>query len=128
MPVMLMMMALLACGDKDADTASLEPTFTNVQATAFPSCGIASTCHTASGAAGLSLDEDVAYDELVGVESTKLDGEILVIAGDADNSYLVKKLEEAAGIEGDPMPPDAPLEDSAIALVREWIDAGAPND
>jgi len=125
--MILTLIALLACGDKDADTA-LEPTFANVQATAFPSCGISSTCHTASGAAGLSLDEDVAYDELVGIESSALAGEILVIPGDADGSYLVKKLEEAADIVGDPMPPDAALDASAIALVREWIDAGAPND
>jgi len=124
---MLMMLALIACGDKDADTAG-EPTFTNVQATALVSCGISSTCHTAAGAAGLSLDEDVAYSELVDVESSTASGEILVIPGDADGSYLVRKLEEAADIVGDPMPPDAPLDASAIALVREWIDAGAPND
>ncbi len=122
------LLSLLACGKDAGDTADLEPTFTNVQETALVSCGISSTCHTGAGAAGLSLDEDVAYDELVGVESSGAPGSVLVVAGDADGSYLVQKLEGAAGISGDVMPPDAPLPSDQIALVREWIDAGAADD
>ena len=62
------------------------------------------------------------------MESTAAAGEILVIAGDADGSYLIKKLEGADGISGDPMPPSGSLDQSDIDQIRDWIDRGAPND
>ena len=59
------------------------------------------------------------------VESTALPGAFLVIAGDADASYLVQKLEAADGIVGTEMPPGGTLEADRLQLVRDWIDAGA---
>lgn len=112
------MLLLLGCG---------APTLAEVQAEVFtPSCTF-SSCHGASAAAaGLDLTEDAAFAELVNVASADAPGETLVIPGDADESYLVKKLRGEAGIAGDPMPPGGtPLDADRLALVVDWIDAGA---
>lgn len=90
------------------------------------SCGF-SSCH-GSGTGDLTLDGNGSYDALVDVESAAAPGEILVIPGDADNSYLVKKLEAADGIVGTEMPPGGILDEERLTLVRDWIDAGALED
>ena len=61
---------------------------------------------------------------LVGKAASGAPDRVLVVAGDADRSYLFHKLEREGGIVGDPMPP-APLEDDRLELVRDWIDGGA---
>lgn len=123
----LMMMALLACADKAGDTAELDDSFAAVRdEVLLPSCAF-SSCHGA-GAGGLTLDEAGSYEALVEVESLGAPGEVLVIPGDADGSYLIKKMTAASGIVGDPMPPDALVDDLRLEQVRSWIDRGAPND
>ena len=99
------------------------PTFAEVRDDIFvPSCGFG-TCH-GSAAGGLQLDGDSVAADLIGAPSRGAAGEILVVVGDPDNSYLIKKLEDA-GIEGDPMPPGAPLAADRIEVVRAWIAGGA---
>jgi hypothetical protein len=52
-----------------------------------------------------------------------------VTAGNADASYLVRKLEGGPNITGGRMPlGGAPLDPALIANVRAWITAGAPNN
>jgi hypothetical protein len=46
----------------------------------------------------------------------------VVVAGDPDESYLVKKLE---GTEQPQMPPPGPLPTSQIETIRQWIEEGA---
>jgi hypothetical protein len=65
------------------------------------------------------------YGSLVNAESADAEGEILVVPGDANSSYLILKLEDAEGIVGDAMPPAQPLPKEKIERVRSWIDAGA---
>jgi hypothetical protein len=94
-------------------------------------------CHT-NGGIGITVGKlDLsnprrAYDALVGhiaeghdcrsSEATR------VIAGDAENSLLVQKLEHRQSC-GVPMPDKyAPLASEEIATIRAWIDAGAPLD
>ena len=117
----------VACaGSKDTDTGASEPpSFAVVRDDVLLlSCGF-SSCH-GGGAGGLTLDEAGAYDALVDVESTAAAGEIHVIPGDPDNSYLIKKLEAAPDIVDDPMPPPLGGQDPAdIELIRAWIAAGA---
>ena len=109
---------------------TLGPTLTQIQAVIFgPTCATAG-CH--SGAvpdANLDLsDEATSRANLVGVSTTQLGGAgIRVISGDPDNSYLIQKLENAAGIEGQQMPlGGAPLPQADIDVIRQWITDGVP--
>jgi hypothetical protein len=110
---------------------STAPTFTDVKTQILtPIC---SGCHSADGqapAGGLNMTSTVAWGNLVNAPSSGKSGAIRVIPGDPDNSYLVQKLEGAAGIVGLRMPRNGPpyLTDAQIALVRQWIAAGALNN
>jgi hypothetical protein len=110
---------LLSCG------AENPATFTEVYENILePSCGF-SSCH-GGGAGGFFLgDMHTTYGSLVNAESADAEGEILVVPGDANSSYLILKLEDAEGIVGDAMPPAQPLPKEKIERVRSWIDAGA---
>ncbi len=118
--VSLLLLALSACDGGSADA----PVLADVQDQAFKGCAL-SSCHGA-GTGGLTLDGTAAdHDRLVGAASTGDPSKTLVVAGDADASYLVAKLEGAAGIVGDTMPPGSTLSDENLQLVRDWIDGGA---
>jgi hypothetical protein len=107
------------------------PTLMQIQTQIFdPIC---TTCHTDVGrspSAGLNLKVGSAFAQLVGVASSNNPGAIRVIPGDANGSYLVQKLEGAAGIVGLRMPRNGPpfLTDAQIKVIRDWITAGAPNN
>ncbi|MDH5455223.1 MAG: Ig-like domain-containing protein, partial [Gammaproteobacteria bacterium] len=107
----------------------INPTLDDIQAAIFtPSCATAG-CHDATTqAAGLSLaDADTSHLELVGQFSNQ-NGQsnvLLVAPNDPDNSYLVRKIEGTAGITGGRMPPAAPLPQSEISVIRQWITDGA---
>lgn len=145
----LLFLGLLACNNSPTDTTDdtddteadtdvdtdetdvvddTDPTFTRVRDEVFNlSCSL-STCHGAGeGSGGLRLGRSAAEDhaELVGVAAEGKGGETRVIAGDADGSYLVKKMAAQEGIEGDAMPPGFPLSEDLRNLVKDWIAAGA---
>ena len=104
------------------------PPFTEIYTEVLsPSCGF-SSCHAGSAGAPFLETEDSAYASLVNAESNSVDGAILVIPGDPDNSYLVQKLESGPSITGNPMPPSSALPDEKIEAVRAWIEAGASRD
>jgi hypothetical protein len=123
-PLALLLTA--GCG-KDGDTGA-DTSFSSIRDEILvPSCGFES-CHGAD-AGDLTLDAGGAYAALVDVPSAAATGEVLVIPGDADGSYLVQKLEDASGIAGEGMPPGGQLLDAdKIARVRGWISAGAADD
>ena len=109
---------------------SIGPPLDEIQAAVFtPSCAT-SGCHdNTSQAAGLSLaDADTSYLELVGQFSNQ-NGQsdvMLVAENEPDNSYLIRKLEGAAGISGGRMPPGGTaLPQSDINVIRQWIQDGA---
>jgi hypothetical protein len=88
------------------------------------------TCHLSSvGSGGLSLRAGLAYDNLVGVPSAGAPMFTRVVAGDADASYLIAKLEgthlEMGGL-GAQMPLGGTLDQDLIDEIRAWIDEGAP--
>ncbi len=129
---LLLAMASGACGDDSPTTPSgtTTPTLSMIQTQIFdPSC---SGCHTDVGrtpAAGLNLKSGSAFANLVGVASSNSPGATRVIAGNANGSYIVQKLEGAAGIVGERMPrSNAPLSEAQIKMVRDWITAGALNN
>lgn len=82
-----------------------------------------SSCH--GGAGGLDLDGD-AHAAIVGVQSVGSPGEILVVPGDPEGSLLFRKVRGTQGDdEGDIMPPGEGLSTRELALLWEWIEAGA---
>jgi hypothetical protein len=131
-----------ACDEKLADVAgptpSLEPTLSSIQREIFNTTDASGrlaciTCHTDQGrtpAGGLLLTEGRSYQSLVGVPSRGKAGATLVIPGDADNSYLVHKLEGQADIVGSRMPRGTGpyLTAGQMLIIRRWIALGAPNN
>jgi mono/diheme cytochrome c family protein len=125
-----------ACGSSTTapSSAATAPTVSfsqRIQAEILtPACA---SCHTDDGrnpAGGLNLKSGSAYSNLVGVPSTGKPGAIRVIAGNPSGSYLVQKLEGASDIVGLRMPRNGPpfLTDAQVALIRQWIQNGAPNN
>ena len=117
---MLMLSIFLAGGEKEPATfAEVETEILGL------SCAF-SSCHGASaGAGGLVLTGEGDLDRLVNVASTVLAEETLVIPGDSENSYLVKKVMGAEGIDGDIMAPGTGVSPEQLELLRSWIDEGA---
>ena len=76
------------------------------------------------------LLEGRSYQNLIGRPSTGKAGATLVIPGDPDNSYIVKKLEGHADIAGQRMPRgNGPfLEPGQMSVIRRWIEEGAANN
>jgi hypothetical protein len=103
------------------------PTFTSLQETIFvPFC----VCHVGAIAPqGLVLNSAATYDLLVGTPSEQMSDLLRVEPGNADDSYLIHKLEGGPSIQGFQMPPtelgEQHLPQETIDLVREWIAAGA---
>ena len=122
---------LTACGSGDGFVGSggvvgpLEPNFNSIQANVFDQ--ICEHCHSgATAPAGLRLDAANSYASLVGVPSVEPSGLLRVAPGDASNSYIIRKLEGAAGIVGQRMPAGLPpLPQSDINVIRQWIGDGA---
>ena len=75
---------------------------------------------------GLKLDAANSYAMLVGVDSIEQPDILRVAPFDPDNSYIIMKLEGAAGISGSPMPLNPPpLDPAYIQVIRQWIENGA---
>lgn len=86
-------------------------------------------CHTGSAAPrGLRLDsEDNSYAFLVNHAADEVPELMRVNPGNPDDSYIIRKLEGAAGIVGGRMPLGGPyLSQEQINTVRDWIANGAP--
>ncbi len=131
-----------ACDEKlstlAGPTPNLEPSFSSIQSQIFESTDSSGrraciSCHTDVGRtppAGLNLTHDVAYSQLVNVGSSRKAGATRVIPGDADDSYLVHKVEGTADITGVRMPYSGPpyLTDGQILILKRWISLGAPRN
>jgi hypothetical protein len=71
-------------------------------------------------------DVDASFSSLINISSFQEPTIVRVAVGDADNSYLIDKL-EGTSIQGARMPRGGPFLDQAtIDVVRLWIDSGAP--
>jgi hypothetical protein len=134
--------ASAACDEKlssiTGPTPNLSPTFSSIQQSIFSASDSSSRlacvgCHTDQGrapASNLVLTEGRAYQQLVGRASLGKPGATLVIPGDPDNSYIVKKLEGASDIVGLRMPRNnGPfLSEGQMRVIRRWISDGAANN
>jgi len=115
-------------GSEPPPDQTLTATFASIQANIFtPIC---TRCHSGPAAPeGLQLDAQHSYALLVGVPSTESPSVLRVKPGDPDSSYIVQKLEGAAGIVGARMPYGGPyLPQSSIDVIRQWISDGAMSD
>ncbi len=132
---------LAACGSDSSPTSSdnsgnaprtikADPSFVNdvfeiLQRRQCTSSG----CH-GGGTGGLTMTSaSVAFSNLVNQPAVGKTGEIRVIPGDAEGSYMVKKLEGAAGIVGEQMPRGmTPLDDIDMSNIKNWINQGAKDN
>jgi hypothetical protein len=129
-----------ACDERLSDitgpSPNLKPTLSSISTEIFQTTDIAGrvacvTCHTNVGhapAGNLNLAVD-PYAALVNVASSQRPGAVLVIPGDPESSYLVRKI-EGRDINGLRMPRSgAPfMTDGQISVIRRWIEIGAPRD
>jgi hypothetical protein len=121
---------LAACGSGDGFVGSggvvgpLEPNFNSIQANVFDQ--YCEHCHSGANApVGLRLDAVNSYASLVGVPSGERPNLMRVAPGNANNSYIIQKLEGTAGV-GERMPAGLPpLPQSDINVIRQWIGDGA---
>ena len=99
--------------------------FQQIQTTIFtPIC---TACHVGANAPrGLRLDAANSYAMLVNVASDEVPTLLRVNPGNPDQSYLVQKIEGTAAVGGRMPLGGAALPADRIALVRQWIAAGAP--
>ena len=105
----------------------LTPTLSSIQSLVFtPQCV---THHGDSEAeAGLNLEEGKSFAALVNVPSTQVALD-LVEPNDAENSYLIHKLDGRDGIVGDRIPEDADfLSEADIDVIKQWINDGAEDN
>jgi Bacterial Ig-like domain len=107
--------------------AGIQPTLQSIQDNVFtPIC---SACHTGPRSnllpSGLDLTSVAASAaSLIGIPSVEQPASNRVTANDANNSYLIKKLEGTAGTQ---MPLGSqPLSQATIDQIRAWINNGAP--
>lgn len=112
----------------DTGPDTLEPNLTSIQANIFSSKCALSGCHVNGGLAPMSLQNaEISFSNLVNVASVQKPAVMRVSPNNADGSYLVQKLEGAAGIFGARMPLGRdPLSAQEINVIRQWINNGAP--
>jgi len=130
---------LAACGGSDSPTApgnggdtpeprsiKDDPSFANDIQEIFDRRGCSSSsCHGAAKSAGMDLRKGAARSNLVGVTSTGDPTQTRVIPGDAQNSYIVMKL-EGRQTAGSRMPlGGAPLDNVDLTNIKNWINKGA---
>ncbi len=126
--------------------AAAPATFTRVKAEIItPSCALSSSCHKGTGKANMALDVD-PYKVLMGdtpatgKASCEFPGMKLVVPGMPDQSFVYLKVTTpppgtpdamCPGTSGKnermPMSSDM-LEPARVALLKDWITAGAKND
>jgi hypothetical protein len=112
------------------NNGALGPSLSSIQRNIFSAICVA--CHSvgAGNSGGLNLEDGQAFSNLVGIQQPPA-SEIRVVAGAADNSFLVDKLEgnDLGGLRGERMPlSQTPLEQEIIDVIRDWINAGALNN
>jgi hypothetical protein len=134
---LLLILGTAGCGELKTPTSPgggvLPPdptaTFTRVQNEVFTPTCTTIACHDPLGQQSqMVLTASRSYASIVGVASVEMPSLQRIAPGDPANSYLYRKI-TGAGITGDRMPLNQPpLSEDKLALVRDWIRRGAPND
>ncbi len=131
--VLSALLVTAACQPEDTYIDSMEPSIEDIQVFVFDEVCATSGCHDAETAGGeLDLSTvDASYDGLVDVPAVNsvaaANGWRLVLPGEPDLSFLVRKMEEPGLGEGAPMPLDGTeVTEFYMNAIREWIAMGAP--
>ena len=129
----LISLLILSCeraGPVQPAQGDLQPTLSSIQANIFSQKCALSGCHLGSSAPlGLELSEGKSRGNLVNVPSQEVPKLLRVAPGNPDQSYMVRKIEGAAGIIGARMPRGRdPLSQEEINTIRQWIQDGAPDN
>ncbi len=104
------------------------PSFAQHIQTIFNANCAVSGCHNNTAEAGLNLSQGLAYTNIVNVDSTQVPSKKRVLPNDAQNSYLVEKIEGRQS-EGSRMPLNRnALSSTQIQNIRNWINQGAQNN
>lgn len=116
--VALVAVALAGCGtpDRCSSTAAV------AQAIFVPHC-TTSTCHSQPNpAAGLDFTATDIDSEVINVAAQQCSGQIIVVAGDPDASYLIHKVSDTKPPCGGRMPLAQPaLSADDISCLRSWV-------
>jgi len=115
-------------GGDGGDTVKPNPSFANdIQPIFSSSCALSSCHNSGSAQAGLNLTQGQAYANLVNVNSTQVPGLMRVLPSDADNSYIVIKLEGRQTVGGR-MPLSGSITNTQLQNIKNWINNGAQNN
>ena len=114
--------------------AAPNASFAAIQSVIFDGKGCSNSgCHRGSGAAnGMNLSSGNAYAAIVNVTARAGAGLKRVLPGEADNSFLYRKVAARTKpgsftVAGSPMPlTGSALSANQLAALALWIDAGAP--
>lgn len=111
------------------DEGGVDATLTTIQTRIFDLNCALSGCHAGSSPQlGLSLENGLAFSNIVGVQSDEVNL-LRVDPGNPEESYLLKKVRGDADIVGARMPLGrADLSDENIELIRQWIADGAEDN
>ncbi len=124
---------LFCCNSSTApempEQAKEDPSFAqDIQQAIFSASCISAGCHNSTASAGLTLLQGQAYSNLVNVDSTQDPSKKRVLPSDANNSYLVIKLEGRQST-GSRMPlGGGALSSVKIQNIKNWINKGAKNN
>jgi len=104
--------------------SALTPDLQSIQENVFtPIC---TACHAGAAAPlGFRLDAASAYAMLVNAPSVEVPSLRRVSPGNPDASYLIQKLEGHAAVGGQMPLGQAPLPQTTINIIRQWISNGA---
>ena len=113
------------------EVQGIQPSLESIQNDILtPTCSVAG-CHSGPPGPNLPAGMDLSsasasFSSLINVASLQVPTTLRVAVGDADNSYLIRKLEGTSAV-GSRMPEGGPFLDQAtIDVIRRWIDTGAP--
>jgi hypothetical protein len=114
-------------GEEVTFAADVQPIFTN--SCAFSGCH--GTLNPNPAGSPMVLEPGQAYDNIVNVPAGQLPSMDRIEPGNPNLSYLIRKLEGThvqAGGSGSRMPIGNPLPSSTMAVLRQWINEGAPRN
>ncbi len=130
--LLLLIAGVAACGS-DSPTSptppadDLMPTLSSIQDLVFNASCVLHHGNTQTDG-GLDLRAGQSFNNLVSAASTQV-ALNRVEPNDAENSYLIHKLEGRAGISGDRMPVNGPfLSQADIDVIKQWINDGAEDN